>query len=98
MVLKRWLIALLFFFPAFAIAQVEEAIEQWVEETDDNEAAADFHDLMLQLRSHPIPDTGIEELHYPARAAVQSQGTTVCPLLRQQYHSLAGRNHCHPAL
>ena len=37
-----------------ATAQVEEAIEQWVEETDDSEAAADLSDLLQQLQAHPV--------------------------------------------
>ena len=54
MVLRRWLIVLLLLLPLTAGAQVEEALEQWVEETDDSQAAADLSDLLLQLQAHPV--------------------------------------------
>ena len=40
--------------PLATTAQVEEALEQWIEETDDTEAAADWSDLFLQLRAEPV--------------------------------------------
>lgn len=54
MVLKRWLIVLSLIVSLPVTAQVEEALEQWMEETDDTEAAAEMSDLMLQLRAEPV--------------------------------------------
>lgn len=53
MVLKRWFILLLMLLPLTVSAQVEEALEQWMEETDNSEAAADMSDLLQQLQAHP---------------------------------------------
>lgn len=54
MVLKRWFILLLMLLPLTVSAQVEEALEQWMEETDNSEAAADMSDLLQQLQAHPV--------------------------------------------
>lgn len=54
MVLRRWLITVLLLLPQLAVSQVETAIEQWVEETDDTWAAAEMSDQWLELRQHPV--------------------------------------------
>ena len=55
MVLRRWFILLFALLPLAASAQVvEETIEQWVEETEDSQAAADLSDLLQQLQAHPV--------------------------------------------
>ncbi len=54
MVLKRWIIALFLMFPLLATAQIEEAVESWMEEHDDSQAAAEMNDLLLQLQAQPI--------------------------------------------
>ena len=50
MALRHWFITLLLLFSLPLSAQVEEALEQWIEETDDTEAAAEMSDLLLQLQ------------------------------------------------
>lgn len=54
MVLKK--LALLFWLilPMALSAQVEVDLEQWVEETGDEEAASEFSDAVSELLSHPV--------------------------------------------
>ncbi len=40
--------------PLTAMAQVEEALEQWMEETDDSQAAGEMSDQVQQLRAVPV--------------------------------------------
>ena len=40
--------------PFHAGAQVEQTLEQWVEETDDTQAAAEMSDLWQQLKDRPV--------------------------------------------
>lgn len=54
MVLRRWTLLLLLLVPIVAGAQVEEALEQWVEETDDTWAAGEMNDRWLQLLHNPV--------------------------------------------
>ena len=54
MFLRRYIIWLALLLPFSAAAQVEDAVEQWVEETEDVQAAGDMNDLLLQLRAEPI--------------------------------------------
>lgn len=54
MVLKHWLIIFILLLPLTAAAQVDEAVEQWLEETDDEQAAGDMNDLLLQLSAQPV--------------------------------------------
>lgn len=55
MVLKHWTIALMvLLLPTLGLAQVEEGLEQWVEETGETGAAADMSDLLIQLHEQPV--------------------------------------------
>lgn len=45
---------LLWLLPTAVAAQVEPQLEQWVEETDDSEAAADLSDRLEALRTSPL--------------------------------------------
>lgn len=55
MAVKRWLILLLILtLPPTVGAQVEQSLEQWMEETEDSEAAADLGDLLQQLQDNPV--------------------------------------------
>ncbi len=57
--IRRFIMLVLMLLPMVAAAQVEEALEQWVEETDNEQAAGEMHDQWLQLQASPpnINDT-----------------------------------------
>ena len=50
---KIWVLLLLLL-PLSLRAQVDEALEQWVEESGSEESAAELHDLLLQLADQPV--------------------------------------------
>lgn len=57
MVLRNWKIVLLTLFlllPMAGVAQVEEDLEQWVEETEETGAVADLNDLLIELQERPV--------------------------------------------
>ncbi len=56
MLLTRRLIQLLLLLqlPLAAAAQVDDAVEQWIEEKESEGDAADFSDLLLQLADNPV--------------------------------------------
>lgn len=54
MVLKRVCILFLLLLPLVVSAQVEEVLEQWVEETDDSQAAGEMSDQLKQLQDKPV--------------------------------------------
>ena len=54
MFLRQWLILLLTLLPSIAFAQVDEALEDWMEENDNSQAAAEVSDYLLQLQAQPV--------------------------------------------
>lgn len=54
MVLKRWLIVWVLQLPLMTMAQQEEPLEAWVEETGDTWAAGEMSDQWKQLLVHPV--------------------------------------------
>lgn len=54
MVLRRWIIALLLLLPMPLAAQTDEALEAWVEETGDEQAAGEMSDQWRQLQAQPV--------------------------------------------
>lgn len=89
MALRHWFITLLLLFSLPLSAQVEEALEQWVEETDDTEAAAEMSDLLLQLQDNPV---NINDTHtiaaLPFITPFQSKALTYYIALNGQLLSL----------
>lgn len=53
-IVRRILLIIMLAVPVGALAQVEDAIEQWLVEEGSEEAAAELNDLMLQLRQEPL--------------------------------------------
>ena len=54
MVVRRWLIILLALVPLCATAQVDDAIEQWMQEDVPEEQAAAAADMLMQLNYEPV--------------------------------------------
>ena len=54
MVVRRWLIILLALVPLCATAQVDDAIEQWMQEDVPEEQAAAAVDMLMQLNYEPV--------------------------------------------
>ncbi len=54
MFLRRLILALLLALPFTAAAQVNDALEQWVEENGDENAAANLSDMLQQLADDPV--------------------------------------------
>ena len=54
MVVRRWLIILLALVPLCAVAQVDDAIEQWMQEDVPEEQAAAAADMLMQLNYEPV--------------------------------------------
>lgn len=54
MVLRRVLILFVFLFASATMAQVDWGVEQWVEESGDEETAAELNDLLIELQRHPL--------------------------------------------
>lgn len=54
MVLRRWLIVLLVMIPLCASAQVDDAIEQWMQEDVAEEQVAAAADMLMQLSYEPV--------------------------------------------
>ena len=52
--MKRWFIIWLMSMPLTLAAQIEPQVEQWVEETDDTEAAAEWSDYLAELERCPL--------------------------------------------
>lgn len=53
-IVRRILLIIMLAVPVGALAQVEDAIEQWLVEEGSEEAAAELSDLLLQLRQEPV--------------------------------------------
>lgn len=51
---RKFIILLLLLLPLTAAAQVEDALEQWVEEREGDANAAELNDLLLQLADAPV--------------------------------------------
>lgn len=54
MVLKRWIIVLIMLVPAVVTAQVDGAIEEWLQEGASEEQAAGTVDELMQLAAEPV--------------------------------------------
>ena len=54
MAMKRWLIMLLVVMPLFVTAQVDEAIEQWMQEDVAEDQAAAAVDMIMRLSDEPV--------------------------------------------
>lgn len=54
MFLRRCTILLILLLPLSAIAQIEESVEQWIAETENEQAAGDMNDLLLHLNANPV--------------------------------------------
>ena len=54
MVMKRWFIPLLVLMPLCVTAQVDDAIEQWLQEDVAESQAAAVVDMLMQLNDEPV--------------------------------------------
>lgn len=54
MFLKRWLILLLLLSPISLLAQVDEAIEDWLQEDGSEDVAAEMNDILKQYMAAPV--------------------------------------------
>lgn len=55
MVLRRWIAVLLLLLLPFCVhAQFEGIVEQWLEETEDEDAVAELNDRLIQLSNQPV--------------------------------------------
>ena len=52
--IRRLIVLLLFALPLTTMAQVDDAIEQWVEEHGSTASASELSDLLLQLSDNPV--------------------------------------------
>ena len=71
MVLRRWIIALLLLLPMPLAAQTDEALEAWVEETGDEQAAGEMSDQWRQLQAQPVnlnDSTAVATCSHPSNA------------------------------